>query len=72
MIDQDRSQWLGTLEIIASKRPGEAEAEWAWVMERLGLGLEYFLGIHEAVRQGRWREAENQQASGDSGDRVTG
>lgn len=59
MSNPTRSQWLGTLEIIATRRPDEAEAEWAWVMEQLGLGPEYFLGIHEAVRQGRWREAEN-------------
>lgn len=59
MSDPNRSQWLETLEVIASKRPDEAEAEWAWVMEQLGLGPEYFLGVHEAVRQGRWRESEN-------------
>lgn len=59
MAYENRSQWLHTLEIIALKRPDEAEAEWAWLMEQLGLGPEYFLGIHEAVRQGRWREAEN-------------
>ena len=28
-------------------------------MEQLGLGPQYFLAIYEAVRQGRWREAEN-------------
>jgi hypothetical protein len=59
MSQSDRSQWMKTLEIIAAKPPDEAEAEWAWVMKGLGLGPEYFLGIHEAVRQGRWREAEN-------------
>jgi hypothetical protein len=59
MSEPNRSQWLKMLEIIASKRPDEAEAEWACVMEQLGLGPECFLGIHEAVRQGRWREAEN-------------
>lgn len=57
MAENNRSQWLQTLEIIASKPPDQAEAEWAWVMQQLGLGPEYFLGIIEAVRQGRWREA---------------
>lgn len=54
-----RSQWLQTLEIIANRQPDQAEAEWAWVMKHLGLGPGYFLGVLEAVRQGRWREAEN-------------
>ena len=55
----DRERWLGVLEIVALRRPDEAEAEWAWVMKELGLGPEYFLPVLEAVRQGRWREAEN-------------
>jgi hypothetical protein len=59
MADPTRTQWLQTLEIIVTRQPDQAEAEWAWVMEHLGLGPEYFLGVLEAVRQGRWREAEN-------------
>jgi hypothetical protein len=59
MEEKNREKWLGTLEIIAAKRPDEAEAEWAWLMKELELGPEYFLAIYEAVRQGRWRESEN-------------
>jgi hypothetical protein len=59
MADNSRQKWLKTLGIIAQKRPDEAEAEWAWVMKALGLGPDYFLAVHEAVRQGRWREAED-------------
>lgn len=54
-----REKWIEILETVAQKRPDEAEAEWAWVMEQLELGPEYFLAIYEAVRQGGWREAEN-------------
>lgn len=54
-----RGKWIEVLEIVAQKRPDEAEAEWAWVMEQLELGPEYFLAVYEAVRQGRWPEAEN-------------
>lgn len=52
-------QWLQTLEVLTNRQPDQAEGEWAWVMKHLGLGPEYFLGVLEAVRQGRWREAEN-------------
>jgi hypothetical protein len=54
-----REEWLRVLDSVASKRPDEAEAEWAWLMKELELGPEYFLAIYEAVRQGRWRESEN-------------
>ncbi len=59
MSESNRAKWIEVLETIALKRPDEAEQEWAWVMEHLELGPEYFLAIHEAVRQGGWREAEN-------------
>jgi hypothetical protein len=55
----NRQKWLEILETLAQRRPDEAEAEWVWVMKQLGLGPEYFLAIHEAIRQGRWRGAEN-------------
>ena len=58
-MEADRQKWLGVLEIVAVRRPDEAEAEWGWIMKELGLGPEYFLAVYEAVRQGRWREAEN-------------
>ena len=59
MQETSRKKWIEVLETVAHKRPDEAEAEWAWVMEQLELGPEHFLAIYEAVRQGGWREAEN-------------
>lgn len=59
MEEKNREKCLGALEIIALRRPDEAEAEWAWLMKELELGPEYFLAIYEAVRQGRWRDSEN-------------
>jgi len=59
MHETSREKWIHVLRAVAPKRPDEAEAEWAWLMEQLGLGPEYFLAIYEAVRQGGWREAEN-------------
>lgn len=57
--ETSREKWIVLLETIAQKRPDQVEGEWAWVMEQLGLGPEYFLAIHEAVRRGGWREADN-------------
>jgi hypothetical protein len=59
MPESDKDQWLKTLEMVARKRPDEVEAEWAWVMKELGLGPDYFLAVYEAVRQGRWRAAND-------------
>ena len=53
------AEWMAILETISNSQPDACNAEWEWVMERLGLGAEYFLAILEAVRQGRWRTAEN-------------
>lgn len=58
-MENSRDQWLQVLEKIATTRPDHADAEWAWLMKQLDLGPEYFLAIYEAVRQGRWRRAEN-------------
>ena len=52
-ITDSRAEWLRILETVATRRPDEAEPEWAWVMKELELGPEYFLAIYEAVRQGR-------------------
>ena len=59
MVESNPQKWFEILEVTAQKRPDEAEDEWKWLMEQLGLGPQYFLAIYEAVRQGRWREAEN-------------
>lgn len=59
---ETREQWLEVLEVVQQRRPDEAEAKWKWLMEQLGLGPEYFLGLHEAIQQGRWRTAADPKA----------
>jgi hypothetical protein len=59
MAEASRERWMEVLGIVAQRRPDEAEAEWAWLMKELELGPEYFLALHEVIRQGQWREAEN-------------
>jgi hypothetical protein len=36
--------------------------EWVWLLDQLNLPSAYFLAVHEAVRQGRWRTAKNPRA----------
>jgi hypothetical protein len=44
----------------AAQRPGdEINEEWEWLLDQLDLPEEYFLGVLEAVQQGRWRTAKN-------------
>lgn len=62
MMEPNRERWLEVLEKVQQGRPDEAEAEWAWLMEQLGLRPEHFLGLHEAVQQGRWRTAADPKA----------
>jgi hypothetical protein len=54
-----KAEWLELLEKLAQRRPDEAEAEWKLLMAELRLGAKYFLAVHEAIQQGRWRTAEN-------------
>lgn len=56
------TEWMRMLETVAHRPPDEANAEWEWLLEELGLGPEYFLAIYEAVRQGRWRTARDPKA----------
>src|SRR5579859_555220 len=56
------ADWMAVLETIAQRPPDECNAEWEWLMRELGLGPEYFLAVYEAVRQGRWRGAQNPKA----------
>jgi len=59
MTDAERNQWMTILD-AASRRPGdEINAEWEWLLERLGLPDDYFLAVAEAIRQDRWRNAKN-------------
>ena len=59
MEEISREKWLEVLESLARSRPDQVEQEWAWLMQRLGLGPEYFLPIHEVIQQGRWRNSDN-------------
>ena len=62
MADINTAEWMAVLETVSRQSPDEANAEWEWLMEQLGLGPEYFLAIYEAVRQGRWRGARDPKA----------
>ena len=57
-----KAEWLGALETAAKLGVEQSSAIWAWIMQELGLGPQYFLAIREAVRQGRWRTAKNPKA----------
>lgn len=54
-----RERWLEVLERVSARRPDECNEDWAWLMKALRLGPGYFLAVHEAIRQGRWRTAED-------------
>lgn len=62
MEETSREKWLQVLESLARSRPDQVEQEWTWLMQRLGLGPEYFLAIHEVIQQGRWRTSDNPAA----------
>jgi len=62
MLQIVREKWLGVLEILAVRRPDQAEADWEWVMEQLGLGPQYFVAVYEAIKEGRWRTADDPAA----------
>ena len=59
MEQANRDKWLGILEIISVRKPDEAEAEWAELMAELGLSSRHFVAVYEAIRESKWREAEN-------------
>jgi len=59
MEEISREKWLEIIECLARRRPDEVEQEWTWLMQRLGLGSEYFLALHEVIQQGRWRASDN-------------
>lgn len=54
-----RETWLGVLEVLAIRRPDQAESDWGWVMEQLGLGPQYFFAVYDAIKEGRWRTADD-------------
>ena len=56
------ADWMVVLETVAQRPPDECNAEWEWLMKELGLGPDYFLAVYEAVRQGRWRRAQDPRA----------
>lgn len=59
MTDAERAQWMMLLD-AAGQRPGdEINEDWERLLEGLGLPLDYFLAVVEAIRQGRWRDAKN-------------
>jgi hypothetical protein len=58
----DLAEWSAVLEAVSKRPPDECNAEWEWLMEQLGLGPDHFLGIYEALQQGRWRMAKDPRA----------
>jgi hypothetical protein len=55
-------EWTSIFEAASRRNPDEINSQWELLMEHLGLGPEYFLAIHEALRQGRWRNAQDPKA----------
>src|SRR5260370_36237210 len=55
----ERAQWMSILQTASEQQPDEISDEWIWLMEQLGLPLDYFAAVQEAIRQGRWRNAKN-------------
>lgn len=58
-LSSTKAEWLGALETAARLGVEQSSAIWMWMMQELRLGPQYFLAIHEAVQQGRWRTAKN-------------
>ena len=59
MGDADRAQWITILEAASVSPPDELNAEWEWLIHELGLPLDWWLAVREAIQQGRWRKAKN-------------
>jgi hypothetical protein len=58
----DREIWLAIFE-AASQKPGdEINDEWRWLLQQLRMPADDYLALCEALRQGRWRNAENPKA----------
>ena len=55
----DRNQWISMLESAARENPDAISSEWNWILQRLKLPLEFFPYVLEAIKQGRWRTADN-------------
>jgi hypothetical protein len=55
-------EWIAIFESASRRNPDEINSQWELLMEHFGLGPEYFLAIHEALRQGRWRKAKDPKA----------
>ena len=47
------------LESAARENPNAISSEWNWILQRLKLPLDLFPYILEAIKQGRWRTADN-------------
>lgn len=58
----DRALWITILDGAARRLPDQMNDEWVWLLEQLGLPPSYFLAVHAAVQQRRWRTAKNPRA----------
>jgi hypothetical protein len=55
----DRDRWISILESAARENPDAISSDWSWILQRLKLPLEFFPYVLEAIKQGRWRTADN-------------
>ena len=55
----DRDRWISILESAARENPDAISSQWSWIFQRLKLPMEFFPYILEAIKQGRWRTADN-------------
>jgi hypothetical protein len=62
MPEATRDEWIEKLDILSSSLPKEVEETWRWVMDGLDLDADHYFAIVEAIRQGRWRNAEDPRA----------
>src|SRR5271163_25545 len=62
MVKRTREQWLAILEAASSHPPAAPDLDWRRLIKQLGLPLEYFPAVLEAIQQGRWREVKYPRA----------
>lgn len=59
MAEADRALWIDLLTAAATQSPNQLNDEWRWLLTELGLSAEFFPAVLLAVKQGRWRTADN-------------
>src|ERR1700731_766015 len=57
-----REQWIAILDAASTTRPSDLNEEWEWLMDELGVRLDLFPAVLNALSQQRWREAKSPRA----------